>query len=71
MVDGDGRWWSGDISVSIDIKTYINCKNIYASIHIYIEIYTTSKLETDEATIAISTKRKNNIKSHRCLNLLA
>ena len=55
----------------LTVKTYINCKNIYASIHIYIEIYIMSKWETDEATVAISTKRKNNIQSHRCLNLLA
>ena len=37
----------------------------------YIDIYIMSKLATDKATVAISTERKNNIKSHRCLNLLA
>ena len=35
MVDGDGRWWSGDISVSIYLYIYLSIY-IYPYIVLYV-----------------------------------
>jgi uncharacterized membrane protein len=49
VVDGDGRWWSGDISVSI--KNHIfNINNntiIDVDIDIYIDIYIDMDIDID------------------------